>query len=301
MKTMLACDANLDKLDKLPYPVVVQPKIDGVRGRVLGGQLIARSMKSHVNRHIRMKFGIPELEGMDFEMTLGSDPAAPDLCRLTSGAARRAEGFPDIHIWVFDILPQHPDEGYSARRDRLRELLWDASGPLQAKLHLVPCFIATNPETLLAYEEMALAQGYEGIIIRDPFGKYKEGRSTVKEAGLLRIKRFVEEEAEVIELIEAMQNCNEAKTNELGHSERSTHKENMVPKGMLGMIRCRDIKTQKIIDVGPGTLTHAERKHYWENPSELLKATIKYKKFPVGEKDKPRFPTFVCIRNVEDM
>lgn len=298
LKTMLACDANLDKLDKLPFPVYVEPKIDGVRGRG-AEKLIGRSMKAIPNRHLQWLYKQTmeklALSGADFEMTLGPNPTAPDLCRATTSAVMSHEGIPDIHYWLFDF--PHEKLDYSQRL----QLLKDSVADCHPNVHVIPCELVHDAEELLAYEEACLAQGFEGVIIRDPAGKYKEGRSTVKEAGLLRIKRFVEEEAEVIDILEAMHNGNEAKTNELGRTERSSHQANMTPKGMVGTIRCRDLKTGKVIDVGPGTMSHADRKFYWDNQDMLLRTTIKYKKFPHGEKDKPRFPTFVTIRPVEDM
>ena len=43
------------------------------------------------------------------------------------------------------------------------------------------------------------------------------------------------------------------------------------------------------------------RKHYFENPGELVGKVVKFKSFMHGIKDLPRFPTFICLRDPEDM
>ena len=171
---------------------------------------------------------------------------------------------------------------------------------------------------LLQFEEDCLSMGFEGVILRDPDGLHKSGRSTVKSGAYLRIKRFIDFEGVVVNLVEAMENQNEAKTNELGNTERSTHKENMVPKGMVGTIQLRSLQDvvdangnvliakDQVVDVGPGNMVHSERIRAWESfvagaPDSLVGKVAKSKFFPKGQKDLPRFPTFVSLRAEEDM
>lgn len=78
-----------------------------------------------------------------------------------------------------------------------------------------------------------IKEGYEGTILRSPSGLYKYGRSTVKEAYLLKMKIFQDEEFEVVGFIEMNHNRNEATKDALGNTERSSHRENMIPSGTL--------------------------------------------------------------------
>ena len=71
-------------------------------------------------------------------------------------------------------------------------------------------------EELEKYEVDCLEIGYEGVILRDPNAKYKHGRSTVKEGGLIKVKRFSDSEARILAMEEQMKNNNEKKVNELG-------------------------------------------------------------------------------------
>jgi len=127
------------------------------------------------------------------------------------------------------------------------------------------------------------------------------GRATVNEGSYLRLKPSSDKEALVISLVEAMENLNEAKVNELGHTERSSHKENKVGKGMVGMLQCEDLTTGMLIDVGAGKMTHEEREYYWKNPSEIVGKLVKYRSMDVGIKSAPRFARYICIRSEEDM
>lgn len=130
---------------------------------------------------------------------------------------------------------------------------------------------------------------------------YKEGRSTVIEGGFLRIKDFAIEEAVVTGVVGGESNNNEKTINELGRGTRSSHKASKVPNGLVGALICRDVKTGNVFKVAAGKMDHDTRKLYFDRPELILQQTIKYKHFPKGVKDKPRFPTFECIRIPSDI
>jgi len=178
----------------------------------------------------------------------------------------------------------------------------------------MPMIICTEQSQLDHWEDKWLSQGYEGVIIRDMHGLHKQGRSTVREMGLLRIKRFVESEALITGVVEGSTNNNEAQINERGLQFRSSHQENKEPNGMVGHFvgtACETIKdaaSRKVIivegqsiTIAPGNLTHAQRKFYFENPDKALGQIAKYKFFPKGIKDKPRFPTFQTFKTKSDI
>ena len=87
---------------------------------------------------------------------------------------------------------------------------------------------------LAAYEEKCLAEGYEGVMIRTPDSPYKCGRSTEREGWLLKIKRFEDDEAVVLETYEGLSNLNPAERDAFGRTKRSSCKENKVGRGELG-------------------------------------------------------------------
>lgn len=311
-KPMLACDWIEDRIK---FPCLLQPKIDGVRSLNRDGRLVGRSLKKHENTFTTSQFSSLFLHGIDGEMHLGEDIYNPDLCRLTSQALRTREGEPDIFWTAFDLYTETTkDMLYFERYQKLQEMIQRLPDSFKKRVKLVENIWVNSIDEILTIEDSWLEQGLEGAIIRDPYQQYKHGRCGKTHMGAWRIKRFIEEEALVIGIEEGMHNANEAKTNELGRTERSTHQENMIPNGLVGNLKCVLLKdvvdpnTGKLlftkgteITVSPGNMNHEMRKYYFDNPHEILQKIIKFKLFPKGIKDKPRFPTFVTIRNENDL
>jgi len=185
---------------------------------------------------------------------------------------------------------------------------------LTENIEIVPCKNIDNMEELLEEETRLLDLGYEGAILRDLKEKHKDGRCGKTHMGAWRIKRFIDAEFLIEELTEGQHNANEAETNLLGRTERSTLAENMKPNGMLGNLKgtlladVLDPQTNKVlikagerVTVSAGTLTEAERLHYFINFIEIKGMIGKFKLFPKGIKDKPRFPVFLNFRNPNDI
>ena len=80
--------------------------------------------------------------------------------------------------------------------------------------------------------------------------------------GLLKVKRFEDGEAGILAVEEQMHNGNEATTNELGRTQRSSHKENKVPMGTLGALVCKDVETGIQFNIGTG-FTDEVRQQLW--------------------------------------
>lgn len=315
MKPMLASDYAEDKIR---FPVIAQPKIDGVRALNMTGTLTGRSLKKHANRHVTGYFSHSSLAGFDGEMAAEQE-CHPDLCRLTTSALSTIDGAPWIMWHVFDyVTPETKSLPYEQRlvamASRVAALKADPQlHELACHLRLIPSVMCASLEQLLEVDAVWLNMGYEGTILRDPQGLHKQGRSTVKEGGLLRIKRFIDFEVEVTEILEGVTNTNEAQTNELGLQFRSTHQENMVPNGMVGAMMGRVIKDildskdavlfaeGSIVKIGAGSMTHDDRVRFFKDPSLLIGQIAKAKMFPKGVKDKPRFPTFQSIRSKTDL
>ena len=292
---MLAAEADLSKLR---FPLMASPKLDGVRALVKDGVVLSRSLKPIPNKHVQKTFGRPELEGLDGELIVGS-PTAEDVYRQTVSAVMRHEGEPDVMFYVFDrFTAVSPFYSYDTRY-RLIKACHDLQKGVVAHeaLHF-QCL-----KDLEAFENTCLELGYEGLILRDPSSPYKFGRSTVKEGYLLKLKRFRDSEARILAVEELMHNANEATTNELGRTERSSHKANQVPMGTMGALFVEDIHTGQQFRVGTG-FSAEERAWFWKYRDQLTgdtRAFIKYKFFPVGVKDLPRHPSYLGIRNPMDL
>lgn len=291
-KPMLAAEADLDNLK---FPLIASPKLDGVRALVKGGVVLSRSLKPIPNEHVQKLFGRPELEGLDGELIVGS-PTDPQCFQNTSGAVRRKDGEPDVWFYVFDRWNRTGSYIHTYEYSTLRR------GVLLAEFASVlgGCLIQ-DQEALDAYEGTCLSLGYEGIILRGPLGPYKFGRSTAKEGYLLKLKRFKDSEARILAVEELMHNANEAKKNELGQTERSSHKENLVPAGTMGRLHVEDIHTGQRFYIGTG-FTAEDRMNFWNRYQNHREGyVVKYKFFPVGVKELPRHPVYLGLRDEFDM
>jgi DNA ligase-1 len=310
MKPLLAEDYDPSKL---VFPLGIQPKIDGVRGLTTEGHLTGRSLKKHKNKYTTAFYSIPEYANMDGELAV-NDERHPDLCRLTSSALSTIKGEP-FSLWhVFDCLRKEVLAApYKERHAYLTQYVhYEQTQGRCMHARVVPMEIANSLEEVEAADAKFLADGYEGTIIRGLNASHKEGRSTVLQGQLLRIKQFIDAEATVLSIVEGTANENEAQTNELGNTFRSSHQENKVPNGMVGNLQCQvlqDVKYQgklvlaqeQLITVSAGNMDHPTRKHLFEHPEEILNHIITFKFFPKGIKDKPRFPTYKSHRSAVDM
>lgn len=291
-KPMLAASIKDDQLEKLLETqwVYASPKLDGIRGVVRDGVLLSRSLKPIRNKHVQARFGRPEYEGLDGELILGS-PTADDVYRKTNSACMSIEGEPDVKFYVFDE-PDGSDAFY--RRHHCVRMRQSELPHTEMVLHKQIRSLAD----LTLYEAEVLSEGYEGLILRHPDRPYKHGRSTVKEAGMIKVKRFTDSEAEIIGMTELMHNANEAKVNALGHTERSSHKENKVPMGVMGTLQVRDLESGVEFEIGTG-FTVADREWFWTGDVEGK--IVKYKFFSIGVKDLPRHPVYLGLRDPMDM
>ena len=97
---------------------------------------------------------------------------------------------------------------------------------------------------------------------------------------------------------ERVHNGNEATVNALGHTERSSHKENKVGRGDLGALVCQTAEGL-VFNVGTGFDDNL-RREIWNNREQHLGRLAKVKHFQVGAKDSPRFPVFQGFRDPSD-
>ena len=291
---MLAAAADLKKIQ---YPVLGFPKIDGIRAVIHRKQALSRKLIALPNQFIQGFFNHDRFQGLDGELVVGS-PTDP-LCikHSTSGVMSR-DGEPDFTFYVFDKWDHN--DGYTLR---LSEAHYQTQQIRSRRVrHLAGTYI-DREDDLLAYEAAQLELGYEGIILRDPHGAYKHGRSTVREGGLLKLKRFQDSEARVLEVVEEQFNGNEAQKDNLGRTKRSSAKAGKVGKGRAGALRVKDLRTGIVFEVGTG-MTDADKEEWWVwwnlPESQRPRRIVKYKFFAVGMQERPRHPVYLSWRHPMD-
>ena len=252
------------------FPVLATPKIDGFRFLKVGGKALTRSMTPVRNQHVRRWIENNLPDGVDGEITVDR----------TFSAAQRAlgqeGGFPDFHLWIFDwVMDGNLAELYHARADRMRlaknNLLRPGRGGVITVLDPVRI---ENEELLESYEAHCLAIGYEGVMLRDPNGPYKCGRSTEAEGYLLKMKRFIDAESVIVGTFES------------------------VNRGQLGGFELADGRHDSFRVKARGIADLAQA---WVDRESYIGRRIKYRFQPVGTTNAPRFPIMVGIRESWDL
>ena len=288
-KPMLA--GKCEQPEALSFPVLAAPKLDGIRCLKINGQALTRSFKPISNKFAREWIEANLPDGLDGELMLRGG-----TFNATTSAIGRESGEPDFVFHVFDYVSEGIDVPYACRVRELERL------PQWERVEKVLPVEIKNAEELAAYEEKCLAEGYEGVMVRDPAGPYKCGRSTEREGWLLKIKRFADAEAEVLEPYEGMSNQNEAERDAFGRTKRSLSKAGMVGRGELGGFIVRALDTGVEFRLGYNhVLGGIDRVSLWIKKETLIGRLVKFRHQPSGAKEAPRFPKFLGFREAWDL
>lgn len=294
-------------LELIKFPALCSIKYDGWRMFEYNGEVRCRSMKPPKNKNVQRQMA--ELfraaadigmKGLDGEALVG-DEWDMNCMQNSSSMFNSYDVVGDFTFHVFDSY-QFRDEPFANRLLSVN----DAVQRLQPEfpwLRFVQHTKITDHEDLAAELDDVVSRGGEGIMGRSLDGKYKMGRSTMKEGWLWALKPYMDDEAKIVGFEEELENQNEQTVNERGYSSRSGHKENLVPKGRLGKFICESSKFPGVtFGVGAGIgLTHALRQEVWDNRDSYLGRYLTYKYQAVGVKDRPRQPKFMGFRAAEDM
>lgn len=317
-KPMLAAKPDPEDLDaiiaKLPYPALFSPKLDGIRATVQNGKLYSRSLKLIPNLEMQKLWGRKELNGLDGEIIVGHATSEDCFNRSTSTVMSRSKPAEEAVFCVFDTFGS---DDFDVRTG-LAKLTAGLSNTMSYVEHE---FIEDHAQ-LMRYEALAMKLGHEGVMRRTIDGRYKQGRSTLKEGGLIAIKRTVDAEAVILDTYEQMENTNEKTQNELGKSKRSSHKAGKVGKGTLGgftvaifnvtlaaseVTRMQNLARQKVHDprifniaTGVG-LTNDVRSLLWAGRAKLPGKIIKFRYQKIGTMVAPRQPIFLGFRDERDL
>ena len=261
------------RLYKWEPPVIVQPKLDGVRCRAipseLGWTMVSSENKvidsvphilnelNYIPRHYHM-----ELDGELYNHELPFE----SITSITSRSTNLHENFTQVQFHAFDIvseqLPQHQ------RLPILKSLF---RSQVFNYLKMVDCRIAFSIDEIMELHEEYMAAGYEGIVVREKNGHYVRKRST-------SVMKFKPTKADWYKIT--------------GYKEEIDKHGN--PKGRVGALLCEgDDGTP--FSVGSG-LSDQMRVFLWENPQALEENYVKvqYQHLTKG-KGAPRFPVFVEI------
>lgn len=292
----------------IEYPVLASYKVDGMRITCLRDGPRTRSNKEIPNKYVRELMSHHGLCFLDGEVVVGS-PTAPHVFHTTQSALMSFDGKPVFSYYVFDSVDiMGVPCPFQVRLDDAKNIVEKymrnrtANGGVYVEV--LEHRLIANREELDAFEEEALLLGYEGIMVRKQYGKYKFNRSTLKEGILLKVKRFMDAEAMIIGWEPLEVNGNEAFIDERGYQRRSSEKAGMT----LDHTRAGKLKAVGVngkwkgveFKIGSG-LDDDTRRAIAQSFHLFDQKIFTYKYQDVGSKDKPRAPIYKGIRIAADM
>lgn len=314
MKQVLLAPSEIikpaDHADRLP--LLASLKMDGNRMLVHRGRCYTRSMKEQPNKNIRAWIKqlttYSALKGVAYDGELYChDIPFNELQEIVrSHDAPIPEG---VQFCIFDRLTDSEWERPETSRPFARRIEWIATdfdqidpehGP--ARCREVKQVEVQQVHHIEERYESALRAGYEGLILRDPMGRYRHGRATVRQGIIFKLKPFDTLDAKVIgyEQQQKVKDGIERKTNEMGRTARTHKAEDHELVECLGALRVRDERGREF-SVGWGRgWDYAKRTDLWARRATLVGQWVEVRFMAVGEKDLPRMPQLVRFRDQKE-
>lgn len=302
---MMACSENilppaLEDLFADGEPLWVTDKLDGIRclvdatragtDGVLPDQCVSAFSRSLIplpNIWVQKWADDHGIPGMDGEIMIpGSD--FNEIQSWVMGEVRLPINW---HYHLFDWWKGWMDP-YLHRMQKAYNMV-QSYGPAHTLVMMpIEC---RSPEDVMLQFRSALRRGKEGLILRKGQGIYKQGRSTLQQALMLKMKQFEDHEAQIIGFLPEYENTNQQLRDELGRAKRSSHKAGKKSKPQLGAFLCRDGSGREFKVPGG---TQAFKIWAWANRANLKGQWLTYREQATGGKlnGKPRQPIFKGIR-----
>lgn len=282
-KSMLAYNKIVDPAN-LNYPVIVSVKEDGYRCSIVDKMPKTRSGKEIANKHTHRTLRNLNLPSLDGELVLNNSKSFNSV----QSAFGSHGGEPDFSYIVFDCF-NHIYAPYEKRFAEAAE--WVKNNDTGGIVQLARNFVANTPEEVWELFHMALDNGDEGLIIRDPNGHYKFGRSTLKEGLMFKLKPREDAEAVIVSVNELMHNDDAGNSNKL---------ENMVPGNTMGSFTCKML-CGKQFNIGTGeNLTKEMRDLFWQQRDKLIGKPLTYTYHKLTQAGIPREPRIKGVRDLGD-
>lgn len=282
IRPMLAQEVIDADLHLIQFPVLVSIKHDGIRARKIDGVLYSRQHKPIPNRHIQKVCAqlYPDNVEMEIVATV-NDWDAP--FEATESAVMTRNSKPTFRVYVFDWFGK-------------------PSWPLQRRLQYLRgagCFpvhqtFCSSLATLQKAIQQSKYTGIEGFVIRDPMGRYKQGRSTLNEQGFLKYKYISDEEGIIIGTVPFRSNAAKSTINAFGLKEKTKRKSDQVEENKLGAFIVQTPEGQ-VVEIGSG-FSEKQRLDFWKKRATILDKSMTYTFRGRTRKGKPKHATFKCIR-----
>lgn len=295
---------NYDKVKEQPRTLYASEKLDGVRVIFFDGVAYSRTLKPLPNKSIQAlakEYG-NILEGCDGEVIAG-DLYAVDVLQQSTSFCMNADKVTTFKVYLFDkVIKGIP---WINRYIELQNTMYPDQ--VQVLEHYFVRNYYSQPVLngsdawidLDEFERQVLERGGEGVMLRDAYGLYKFGRSATKCPELQKVKRFDQDEFEVLGYTQFETNQNELQRDERGYAKRSTSKEGKELVEALGSLVLA-LPDGKTFNAGSG-FTQEQRSEFWKERDALIgrKASIQY--FGYSKDGYPLLPVFKAFRSEIDM
>lgn len=194
-----------------------------------------------------------------------------------------------FRLFAFDYVPRSKYVPYMIRHHELADKF--STHPYIEVLEQE--YVLHEPVIHVALAD-ALARGREGIMLRDPKGFYKFGRSTLNEQLLIKVKPWHDAEARVIGFVEKKTNNNIQTRDELGYAKRSKHKANLQGCKTLGALKAYS-KEFGDFEIGSG-FTEEVASWIWQNRFTYHGKVFTFQYRGITTHGKPKHASFKRFR-----
>lgn len=271
-------------LEKLEYPVIAEPKLDGVRCVCI---IDSDGVPSFWSRDEKLFVNFEELEHQIRNLTQMSslkDMFFDGEIMATSGnfddtiSRSRSHRGKNTHIPyvynIFDVGFFNPTKPVMPLRER-KELLSHWFGIGLGLIKIVPRAYCNDATELLEYHKKNCRNGYEGTMVKPMDSLYYHGRNK----DWKKIKPFLSADLKIVSMSE-------------GKGKASNMMGRMVVEGVIEdndnqLVRC---------EVGTG-FTDELRKELWNNQDKYIGKVVEIQYQEVTKDNSLRFPSFKRFRN----
>ncbi len=299
-------------LDNIKYPLLASTKLDGYRCIFYKGEILTRSLKQVQNKQLREKFEKIREYTKDNNCILDGEIYSHELTfqelnkffmskDLENEKSIKKYGkilkIPEsVKYFAFDcIINDNLEEEFFKRCLKLHKI----TDKFKHIVEYVTQIDVYKKEDVDKYFEKVLEEGYEGLILKNPNGRYKCGRGTIKEGLIYKVKPFITFDTEITGVVQATKvdpNA-EKKVNELGRSVTSKKKDDriLIEKASAFNVQYEGQELKVVL-----AMTDEEKEEIWANRKSYIGKLIEYKGLLVGSKYVPRHPVFVRFRKDKD-
>lgn len=297
---------------KIVYPQFASIKYDGFRLLNLCGEsFLSPALKPFPNVNLHLKFKDFWTYCQAQRIVTDGEIWSPDLTfqQLQSVMRSRFAEIPDsVGYYVFDMLPEDvwnnidPCNPYLLRYATYQNRIKDYYPGITPVLQM-PVTCADQAQVLF---ENAIADGHEGLILRNPNFGYKHNRCTANENGMWKFKQFETHDAIIIR-VNQMKGLREDVVRTLDPISALTARiytqDSFQPVEAVGSFTVLYHGQEVSISPGRG-FTHQDRQQWWldyqKDPTTLRGKWIEFTFMPHGTMDRPRHGSLVRFRPDKD-